>query len=186
MKTNDKVTSKQTVYKQTGEMSEKVILSLDCAPKTGYAIWRNGVIVASGTKRFSHQETKRIKGYSEWLQSILAEWQVTNIIAEDIYRETSKQRDSAFFVLSEIRAITILESAAQHTTITFINPLPVKRYMINGTTRNRATDKQRMINRVTALGYNLETPTADDEADAIGIMLYYLDSHNLPITHPKK
>ena len=97
MKTNDKVTSKQTVYKQTGEMSEKVILSLDCATKTGYAIWRNGVIVASGTKRFSHQETKRIKGYSEWLQSILAEWQVTNIIAEDIYRETSKQRDSAFF-----------------------------------------------------------------------------------------
>lgn len=58
--------------------------------------------------------------------------------------------------------------------------------MINGTTRNRATDKQRMINRVTALGYNLETPTADDEADAIGIMLYYLDSHDLPITHPKK
>lgn len=181
-----KETDKQTVSKQSGETPEKVILSIDGATKTGYAIWRNGAIVSSGTKRFSHLETQRIKGYSEWLQSILAEWQVTDIIAEDIYRETSKQRDSAFFVLSEIRAITILESAAQHITPTFVNPLPVKRYMINGTTRNRATDKQRMINRVAALGYNLETPTADDEADAIGIMLYYLDRHDLPITHPKK
>ncbi len=181
-----KETDKQTVCKQSGETPEKVILSLDCATKTGYAIWRNGAIVTSGTKRFSHSETQRIKGYSEWLQSMLAEWQVTDIIAEDIYRETSKQRDSAFFVLSEIRAITVLESAAQHITPTFANPLQVKRYMINGTTRNRITDKQRMINCVTALGYTLETPNADDEADAIGIMLYYLDAHNLPITHPKK
>ena len=186
MKTKDEVTSKQTVCKQSGETSEKVVLSLDCATKTGYAIWRNGAIVKSGTKRFHHSERKRIKDYEEWLYNTLTEWGVTDVVAEDIYRTHDKQRDSAFIVLAEMRAITILTSEELGITPAFVNPLAVKKCMINGTTRNRATDKQRMINRVTALVYILETPTADDEADAIGIMLYYLDEHDLPITHPQK
>lgn len=186
MKTKDKVTSKQTVSKQSGEMPEKVILSLDTATKTGYAIWRNGAIVKSGTKRFHHSEYRRIKDYDEWLYNILTEWGVTDVVAEDIYRTHDKQRDNAFTVLAEMRAVTILTSQELGITPAFANPLAVKKDMINGTTRNRATDKQRMINRVTALGYNLETPTADDEADAIGIMLHYLDNNDLPITHPQK
>lgn len=186
MKTKDKVTSKQTVVKQSGETPEKVVLSLDCATKTGYAIWRNGAIVKSGTEHFHHSEHKRIIGYKEWLYNTLTEWGVTDVVAEDIYRTHDKQKDSAFMVLCELRAITILTSEELGITPAFVNPLAVKKYMINGTTRNRATDKQRMINRVTTLGYNLETPTADDEADAIGIMLCYLDVHDLPITHPKK
>ena len=177
---------KTTISKQSGETPEKVILSIDCATKTGYAIWRNGVIVASGTKRFHHLETKRITDYAEWLHKTLTKWGVTDVVAEDIYRTHDKQRDNAFMVLCELRAITILTSEELGSTPAFVNPLAVKKYMINGTTRNRTTDKQRMINRVTALGYNLETPKADDEADAIGIMLYYLDSHDLPIIHQKK
>lgn len=179
-------TRKQTVSKQSGETPEKVILSIDGATKTGYAIWRNGAIVKSGTKQLSRKNGKRLNEYRKWLLNTIAEWQVTNIIAEDIYREHNHLMDKTYKALSQIQGITEMVSEETHTESEFINSLPVKRYMINGTTRNRATDKQRMINRVTALGYNLETPTADDEADAIGIMLFYLDNHDLPITHPQK
>lgn len=41
-----------------------------------------------------------------------------------------------------------------------------------------------MIEAVTKLGYQLEKPMADDEADAIGILLTYLYSKGLPVTHP--
>ena len=44
--------TKQTVSKQSGETPEKVILSIDGATKTGYAIWRNGAIVKSNTSQF--------------------------------------------------------------------------------------------------------------------------------------
>lgn len=186
MKTKDTITSKQTFSKQSGEMPEKVVLSLDCATKTGYAIWRNGAIVKSGTKRFHNLEYKRIEDYDEWLYKILTKWGVTDVVAEDIYRTHDKQRDKAYMILAEMRAITILTSKELGIIPAFENSLAVKRYMINGTTRNRATDKQRMINRVTALGYNLETSTADDEADAIGIMLHYLYNHGLPVAHPQK
>lgn len=180
------MTRKETVSKQSGETPEKVILSLDCATKTGYAIWRNGAIVVSGTKQFNRKNGKRLNEYRKWLLDTITEWQVTDIIAEDIYREHNHFMDKTYKALSQIQGITEMVSEETHITHTFVNPLPVKRYMINGTTRNRTTDKQRMINRVTALGYTLETPNADDEADAIGIMLYYLDANNLPITHPKK
>lgn len=186
MKTKDEVTSKQAVSKQSCETPEKVVLSLDCATKTGYAIWRNGAIVKSGTKRFHHSEHTRIKDYDEWLYNTLTEWHITDVVAENIYRTHDKQRDSAFIVLAEMRAITILTSQELGIIPAFANPLAVKKYMINGTTKDRKKDKKYIINRVTALGYNLETPTADDEADAIGIMLFYLDNHDLPITHPQK
>ena len=179
-------TSNQTVSKQSGETLEKVILSIDGATKTGYAIWRNSAIVASGTKQLNRKNGKRLNEYRKWLLSTIAEWQVTNIVAEDIYREHNHLMDKTYKALSQMQGVTEMVSEETHTDSEFINPLQVKRYMINGTTRNRATDKQRMINRVTALGYNLETPTADDEADAIGIMLFYLYEYDLPITHPQK
>ena len=46
------------------------------------------------------------------------------------------------------------------------------------------TGSLRMINRVKKLGYELETDKSDDEADAIGIMITYLDDKSLPVTHP--
>lgn len=186
MKIKDKETSKQMVSKQSGKTPEKVVLSLDCATKTGYAVWQNGAIVASGTKRFSCSEHERIKEYDEWLYGTVTKWGITDVVAEDIYRAHDRQRDRAFMVLCEMRAITILTSKELGIIPAFVNPLAVKKYMINGTTKDRKKDKQYMINRVIALGYNLETPTADDEADAIGIMLFYLDDCDLPITPPKK
>ena len=79
--------TKQKVSKQSGETPEKVILSIDGATKTGYAIWRNGAIVKSGTKQLSRKNGKRLNEYRKWLLDTVVEWQVTNIIAEDIYRE---------------------------------------------------------------------------------------------------
>ncbi len=70
--------------------------------------------------------------------------------------------------------------------LTLLNPLLVKSRMIPSFKRySRNEDKQRMIERIKALGYQLETEKADDEADAIGILITYLNEYNLPVTHPK-
>lgn len=179
-----KVIRKQTVSKHLGATPEKVVLAIDGATKCGYAIWRNGVIVESGTKQFNRK--KRLTDYYHWLIEVIGEWEVTEIVAENIYREHNHLLDKTLIALAKMQGVVEMVSEECGITSKFINPLAVKYYMINGTTCNRAEDKQRMINRVTHLGYTLESEKADDEADAIGIMLTYLDDKNLPITHPKR
>ena len=42
-----------------------------------------------------------------------------------------------------------------------------------------------MIKRIKKLGYSLEKDNADDEADAIGLLITYLNNHNYIVKHPK-
>lgn len=48
---------------------QQVILYLDGATKTGWAIYKNGTIVTHGTKRFD--SNKRIPQYYKWLSKII-------------------------------------------------------------------------------------------------------------------
>lgn len=169
------------------EQKDNVILAIDGATKTGYAVYKNDRIIEHGTERF--RPTRRCYDYSKWAQKMINKHGITQIVAEDIFREHSRTKDKAFYVLAKLHGV--LEDRNERNglpEVCFINPLMVKRFMIPRmcTKYERSEDKQRMINRVTHLGYNLESEKADDEADAIGILLTYLDAKGLPINHPDK
>ena len=164
-----------------------VILSLDAATKTGWAIYQNGKITNHGTKAFRKEPLAYY--YQNWLFSMIDKYKVTKIVAEDIFRDSSHLKDKAHEVLGGLKHILISTAYTEGITPVFINPLRVKSHLfpIFGYKRyTRAEYKQKMINRVNALGYTLEKPKADDEADAIGILITYLDTHDIPVTHPKK
>lgn len=176
--------SNKAVSKQSGEYPKKVILAIDGATKSGWAIWRKGKIVKSGTKRFN--ASTRLNGYYDWLMESIVKWKITDVVVEDVYREHTRIMDKTFMALSKMQGVVEMVCYSKGIIPEYADPIKVKRYMINGTTRNRKRDKQRMVSRVTFLGYKLQTSNADDEADAIGILLYYLDRKNIPIKHPKK
>lgn len=164
--------------------NKQVILSIDGATKTGWAIYQNGTITEHGTKRFN--SNKRIPQYYNWLLKMIGENEITHIVAEDIFREHSRTKDNAFYVLSKMQGVLECVTSLSNTELTLLNPLQVKTEIIPSFKKhNRAEDKQRMINRVQSLGYQLETDKADDEADAIGILITHLKNCNLPVTHPK-
>lgn len=165
---------------------EQVILSIDGATKTGYAIYKNGEIIEHGTERFT--PSKRIYQYGNWLVQMIDKWQITHIAAEDIYREHSRTRDNAFYVLAKMQGVLEYIAFTNGVELTLLNPLQVKSKMIPSFRKkySRDEDKQRMINRIKRLGYQLETDKADDEADAIGILITYLDNRNFTVTHPSE
>ena len=163
---------------------EKVILAIDGATKTGWAIYKNGKIVKHGTRRFA--STTRIKQYGDWLCKMIGEHEVTHIAAEDIYRLHNRTQDKAFLALAKMQGVLEYVSSSANVELSLLNPLQVKFVMIPSVTRHeRKDDKQRMINRVKFLGYTLENDKADDEADAIGILITYLHNNNIPVVHPK-
>ena len=53
---------------------------------------------------------------------------------------------------------------------------------------SRTEQKARMVRAVQRLGYKLETDhngnPSNDHADAIGILITYLNGKHIPVTHP--
>jgi Holliday junction resolvasome RuvABC endonuclease subunit len=163
---------------------ENVILALDVASrKTGYAIYRSGQPIKSGTWVFSFD--KRFWELYSRLKRAIEKYHVTQIVAEDIFKSKDPKKASAFQVLAGCRGV--MECAAQlyDLPVRFINPLIVKSVMGIRREIKGKEIKKRMIIEVEALGYQLEKPDADDEADAIGVLLTYLKEKGLQITHPK-
>lgn len=163
---------------------KQVILSLDAATKTGWALYRDGRISTHGTKTFHPSE--REKEFGSWLLEMIGEYEVTDIVAEDIYRARTRvaDKDKAFLALAKMQGVLKYIADTLNVSCTLLNPLQVKSYMIPVFgRRERSDDKQRMLFCVKALGYTLEKPDADDEADAIGILLTYLNNKNLPVVH---
>lgn len=162
---------------------KKVILSLDVATKTGWALYRNGSIIKHGTKCF-HSDS-RIKDFGEWLSEIIEKYQIATIVAENIYREHDRTKDAVFWVLAKMQGVLEFITNKNNIEFTLLNPLQIKNEIIPTTYKHqRKEDKQRMINRIQSLGYKLANDKADDEADAIGILITYLQSRKLKIKYP--
>ena len=130
--------------------NKDVILSIDGATKTGWAIYENGKIIKHGTKRFA-QKT-RIPQYGSWLLDMIGKYGVTHVVAENVYREHSRTEDKAFWVLANMQGVLEYITGTNNVPCTLINPLMVKSYMIPSVQHNRNEDKARMINRVKHLG----------------------------------
>lgn len=171
-----------------------IILSLDTASKiTGYAIYKNDKIINSGvwkidqSKPFSDLEGKII--------SVLRKYNITQIVAEDIYKSKDTRLQSAFDKLSKCHGVLNLISEKSGIPLTLIDPRKAKREMWGYTTARpsyrtmpRGEQKAHMIRAVERLGYTLSInhngKKSDDEADAIGILITYLNGKNIPIKHP--
>lgn len=160
-------------------------LALDLASgKTGYAIYRNDKIIKSGTWVLKSQ-TRYADLYNNIVNTI-DKYEISNLVIEDIFKDNDKP--TAFQILAECRGIAECIAQLRRVPTSFIRPIAVKQH-ICGIRYNKDTShrqyKDMMIRRITKLGYKLEKQNADDEADAIGLLITYLDNHNYIVKHPK-
>lgn len=169
-------------------MKEKdnIIMALDGATVTGWALYTNGVITAHGAKKFrtTHNNT-RCGEYCQWLSKMIAKHHITHIVAEDTYRDHKEQRDKAFAGLEEMKGVVMAVTFSTGIGFSLIDNLKWRNIVFRNFRRyNREEYKQRMINRAKVWGYELKNDKADDEADAIGILAAYLQLRDFPVTHP--
>jgi Holliday junction resolvasome RuvABC endonuclease subunit len=164
-----------------------IVLALDLASKkTGYAIYKDRKIVKSGTWKFKpesyHRELyKKVRG-------IVKEFSVTELVSEDIFMDSHYTKVRAYPILAECKGIINLISELLNIPISFYRPIMVKQH-IWGRSHNstREQEKRAMIIAITKnYGYTLESLSADDEADAIGLLITFLDYNGYPIEHPKQ
>ena len=162
------------------------VLALDIASrKTGFAIFRNNKIEKSGTWKLN-QDAKFHDLYSK-VREYIKEYKVTTIIVEDIFKDNRKQ--AAFNTLSQCRGVIMAAAESKRLTVTPISPIRIKQHVWNmryNQNLSREKQKEAMIRAVKKLGYTLESDNADDEADAIGLMITYIEDNFYTINHPEQ
>jgi Holliday junction resolvasome RuvABC endonuclease subunit len=155
---------------------KETILALDTASRyTGYAVYRNGSVEKSGTWKLSRQSN--FLDLSDLIEETIETYGITLIVAEDIFQDKDVRKIGAFGVLSECRGIVKRAAQKYKLTVEFITPIKVKQRiwgMRHGQNLTSKKQKEMMIRAVTGLGYKLESDNADDEADAIGLLLTYM------------
>ena len=171
------------------------ILGLDTASrKTGYAVYRDGRIIAHGAWKIDPAHT--FSDLEDKILSALGRYGVTEIVAEDIYRSRDSRLQAAFDVLSQCQGVLRLISDKSGLPLWLVDARVAKREMWGYTTARpthrampRSEQKERMCRAVERLGYRLGTDrngrADDDEADAIGILVTYVEKYRkLPVAHP--
>lgn len=163
------------------------ILALDTASrKTGYALYRGGKIYNSGTLRM--KEVTRFADLYQQITQLVIDHKITYIIAEDIFKDTDPRKKSAYQVLCECRGIVELIAQQHKIPYNFIPPMRIKNYLIptiGYRKRTHSEYKDMIIRAVLVRGYVLEKDNADDEADAIAMLIYYIEGcSKYLINHP--
>ena len=101
-----------------------VILTIDGATTTGYALRKNG---ATTYGHWKFKETNRNYYLFTHIDEMIIKHGVTHLVAEDIHLDTS--RAQAFKVLAELRG-SIKAAAQKHNiTLTFVTPKAVREHL---------------------------------------------------------
>lgn len=169
--------------------NEAVILALDVASrKTGYAIYRNGKITKSGTWKL--KTLTPLKSLYAQINNTIEQYGANRIVVEDIYLDkhedkVTRSSEGVFRRLAECRGIVELIGEFAKIPIMSIQPTRVKnKFMPFYTPKDRNDKKAKTIEIIQRLGYKLDNDKADDEADAIALLITFVEGFHYPITHP--
>jgi Holliday junction resolvasome RuvABC endonuclease subunit len=157
---------------------DRTILALDVASsKTGYAIYVNGKIEDSGTWRL--KEWPRYADLYEKIDSAIREYRIEEIVAEDIFYDGDPATKHLFQVLAECRGVLRCAAQQHNLSVTFISPVRIKQHIWDMKYKkkplSRTEQKKRMVAAVKDMGYSLKGDKAYDEADAIGLLIAYIE-----------
>ena len=152
-------------------LSEEVrILSITPATKSGWAVYRDGRIIAHGVERFRAGKEMASR-YCKWLVGMLEKYGITHVVAEEAFM------GGAGMCVPLERMKNFLERVCRE--------FHKRWHFIRGGVMP-SNGKAAIVGIVKYFGYELESDEADGEANAIGVMLTYLEICGFPVTHPNE
>jgi len=143
-------------------MFKMIILALDIASKTGWAVIdENGKIIRSGTEVFKDKERgAKLSSFMSWLSLVCSTYSPSCIIAEKPFFRGSGTR-----LLMPMVGIAELMASRSKAAFLEVSNVTIKKHL----TGNARAEKEEMIKAIQDKGYS---PTDDNEADAIALALY--------------
>ena len=155
----------------------KRLLALDQSSRTsGYAVFDGEKLIKSGTFTFSNQNVgKRLVQIKQRIQELIEEYEIEEIIFEDIYADGQKINNmKTFKVLAEVYGVILeylTETGLPHSSINA--PSWRSHLGIKGRTR---TDQKKNAQEYIYNKYQINV--SNDEADAICIGLSVIVNPN--------
>lgn len=155
-----------------GQINMKTILALDLGTKTGWSLYKDGQIT-SGSQSF---KTDRIDGggmrylrFQRWLAALKKEHKVIHeIYFEEVRRHAGTQAAHVYGGF-----MSVLTMWCEEWTIPY-QSVPVGTIKLFATGKGNAS-KEMMIEAAQKLDFNV---SSDDEADAVHLLRYAIDSAN--------
>lgn len=144
------------------------IAGLDMATSTGWSLLRSpGAGIEFGHKPF-HGGNDGVVGQNlhDWLEAFAAINNPATVYAEDVFL-----RGHSTIRLCGFRMLLNMTAARHGFLVRFVEPRRLKKHF----TGNGNADKNQMIARCRELGLH---PENDDEADAIALLMFGLDSED--------
>ena len=144
------------------------ILALDLGTKTGYAILYNGGI-SSGVKKLPKKTFgSRFSEFRNWLMRIISQNKIDLVCFERVYRHNGTEAAHVFggFMYMLAAVCDKMQIPCQG-----LNVVSIKKYM----TGKGNANKQEMIRAAYERNFD---PVDDNEADALGVLLSWLNKNN--------
>jgi Holliday junction resolvasome RuvABC endonuclease subunit len=165
----------------------EAFLALDAASrKTGFAIYKDGVIAESGTWHLNPKE--KWVDLENRIREVIRKYEITLIVAEDIFKNKDARHNTGYDVLCKCHGVLELISQYYYVPIQLMHSYDMKAHIWNKSRFVKVDPKERKERTIRVItnryGYTLEHPNADDEADALGIAITHIELHNYEIKHP--
>lgn len=163
--------------KQKNEEVQKLkreqLLALDIATHCGYHMTHESGTV-DFTESMRRNNCKQHKAFRDWLISVITQYGIKQVVAEDVRAGCSKGGFTVSVKLAEFRGILMeVCDTLNLPAPAFINPLVLKKWA----TGNGRADKDEMVEYcISRWGVK---PVDDNEADAIHLFMYYARINNL-------
>lgn len=141
------------------------VLALDLGTKTGYAILYNGEI-SSGVKKLPQKTFgSRFAEFRSWLMRIISQNKIDLVCFERVYRHNGTEAAHVFggFMYMLAAVCDKMQIACEGFSVGSI-----KKFM----TGKGNANKEEMIRAAYERGFD---PIDDNEADALGVLLIFLD-----------
>ena len=152
------------------------ILALDLGTKTGYAIQYGGKIT-SGVKKLPQKTFgSRFAEFRRWLMRIISQNEIDLVCFERVYRHNGTEAAHVFggFMYMLAAVCDKMQIPCQG-----LNVASIKKYM----TGKGNANKQEMIRAAYERDFD---PVDDNEADALGVLLKFLDQkESKPLNDPR-
>lgn len=144
------------------------IIALDLAKSTGWAAWRNGTIVSSGTKKFNETDFGDLAvSYMLWLEKLLDEYEPDLVV----YEAPVVKHPHATKVLIGLSWLVLLACKERNIPCESVGNTAVKKHFVGKVYGKNAKPYPGII-EARRRGFD---PQTTDEADAIAIAFYVAD-----------
>lgn len=146
-----------------------MLLCLDLATKTGWAVTSNSEVIASGVAVFAKgTHGQRFRAFRVWLQTMRDKWHFTGLVIEETISRAGRTSVDVSRILCGLRGVALEWCEAREVSYCMVRAEVWKKHIVG----NGSAKKPQTMAKCVELGI---VPHDDNEADAVCLAWYAIE-----------